>query len=81
MTKRITHIKQNKGYNMKLLTMLISFISLFTTQAFAHTDHALGEGSGHAIYHAVFWTVFTIVIYKAYSWFKNKNIKKNYPED
>lgn len=61
---------------MKFLTLMISYLILFTSQAFAHTDHALGEGSFHTFYHSVFWTIFAIVVYKAYNWFKNKkNIK------
>lgn len=61
---------------MKFLTLIISYLILFTSQAFAHTDHALGEGSFHTFYHSVFWTIFAIVVYKAYNWFKNKkNIK------
>lgn len=62
---------------MKFLTIFISFITLLSAQAFAHTDHALGEGSMHTIYHAVFWTLFAIVVYKAYVWFKNKKSQKN----
>ena len=62
---------------MKFLTILISFIALFSGQTFAHTDHALGEGSIHAIYHAVFWTLFAIVVYKIYVWFKNKKSQNN----
>ncbi|TMM44062.1 hypothetical protein [Colwellia ponticola] len=62
---------------MKFLTIIISFITLFSGQAFAHTDHALGEGSLHAFYHTVFWTLFAIVIYKAYVWFKKKKSQKN----
>ena len=62
---------------MKFLTLIISYLILFTSQAFAHTDHALGEGSLHTIYHSVFWTIFAIVVYKAYSWFKKKKSHKN----
>jgi hypothetical protein len=62
---------------MKLLTLLVSFLSLFTGQALAHTDHALGEGSIHTFYHAVFWTLFALVVYKAYTWFKQKKSQKN----
>ena len=64
---------------MKFLTLMISYLILFTSQAFAHTDHALGEGSFHTFYHSVFWTIFAIVVYKAYNWFKNKkNIKDSH---
>lgn len=62
---------------MKFLTILITFFSLFSTQALAHTDHALGEGALHAFYHVTFWTVFAIVVYKAYSWFKAKKSQKS----
>ncbi|MGB2741637.1 MAG: hypothetical protein WBC60_13900 [Cognaticolwellia sp.] len=62
---------------MKLLTLLVSFISLFSVKALAHTDHALGEGSFHTLYHIVFWTVFALVIYKGYVFFRNKKSQKN----
>lgn len=59
---------------MKLLTLLIC---LFSLPALAHTDHALGDGSIHALYHVVFWTIFALVAYKAYVFFKNKLSRKN----
>ncbi|MGL1956609.1 MAG: hypothetical protein OCD00_04765 [Colwellia sp.] len=62
---------------MKFLTLLISFFSLLSSQAFAHTDHALGEGSLHAFYHATFWILFALVVYKGYKWFKNKKSIKS----
>jgi hypothetical protein len=73
MNKQLT----KQGFNMKLLTLFISYLILFTNQAFAHTDHALGEGSIHTFYHSVFWTIFAIVVYKAYTWFKHKKSKKH----
>jgi len=57
---------------MKFITLIISYLIFFSSQALAHTDHALGEGSFHTFYHSVFWTIFAIVVYKAYNWFKNK---------
>lgn len=62
---------------MKFLTILISLFGLFSGQAFAHTDHALGEGIIHGFYHAVFWVVFALVVYKIYTWFKHKKSHKN----
>lgn len=62
---------------MNFLTILISFISLFSGQALAHTDHALGEGSLHYFYHATFLTLFVLVLYKGYRWFKHKKTTKN----
>ena len=62
---------------MKFFTLPFCFISLFSGQALAHTDHALGEGSIHAFYHATYWTIFAIVVYKAYTWFKNKKSQKS----
>lgn len=55
---------------MKFFTFIFSL--LLTSQAFAHTDHALGEGSLHLIYHVVFWGLFAVVGYKAVTYFKNK---------
>ena len=53
---------------------LISVI--FSSAALAHTDHALGEGSLHLLYHLVFWSSFTVVVYKGICWFKaNKKTK------
>ena len=62
---------------MKFLTLLISFFTLFTTQAFAHSDHALGEGAFHTFYHIAFWCILAAVIIKAYTWFKAKKQKIN----
>lgn len=67
---------------MKTSTLLWTLFSLFiiqlcTNQAFAHTDHSLGDGTLHELYHAVFWSVFAIVIYKAYRWFKSNKTKHN----
>ncbi len=62
---------------MKFLTIFISFFSLLSGQALAHTDHALGEGSLHTFYHVTFWALFAVVVYKAYTWFKNKQAQKN----
>ncbi len=61
---------------MKFLTLLISLFGLFSGQALAHTDHALGEGSLHTFYHVTFWVVFALVAYKGYTWFKNKKSQK-----
>ncbi|MGJ8694468.1 MAG: hypothetical protein ACSHW0_18525 [Thalassotalea sp.] len=58
---------------MKFLTLLLTLI--FTSQAFAHTDHALGEGIVHTVYHVMFWTIFAAVAVKAYRWFKSKKAK------
>ena len=47
---------------MKFFTLI--FTLLLSTQAFAHTDHALGEGAIHLLYHAVFWGLFAVVAVK-----------------
>lgn len=53
---------------------LMAFWTLImTSTAWAHTDHAMGEGSLHALYHAIFWTIFAVVVFKAVTWFKGKN--------
>jgi hypothetical protein len=60
---------------MKFFTFIFSF--LLTSQAFAHADHALGDGALHMIYHAVFWGLFAMVIFKAIVYFKNKIKQKS----
>ena len=63
---------------MKFTTLLFSLLIstlTFSNQAFAHTDHALGEGSIHALYHAIFWGVFFLVIYKIHAWHKGNTAK------
>lgn len=60
---------------MKLITLF--FALLLSSRAFAHTDHALGHGSLHMIYHAVFWAILAVVIFKAVTYFKNKNKQKS----
>jgi len=58
---------------MKFLMIVLSaMMSVFSGAAFAHTDHALGEGSLHALYHVTFWFVVFAVIYKAICWFRAK---------
>lgn len=59
---------------MKLYALLISLS--FASGAFAHEDHALGEGAGHTLFHAVFLFVAALAIYKGLSWLLHK-IKKN----
>ncbi|WP_299267067.1 hypothetical protein [uncultured Psychrosphaera sp.] len=61
---------------MKFLTILISLLFIFSAQVAAHPDHSLTENS-HAIYHTVFWALFAVVVYKGYTWFKNKKSEKN----
>ena len=61
---------------MKFITLLMSLLFLFTSQVSAHPDHTLSTSS-HAIYHAVLWTLFAVVMYKAYTWFKSKKSEKN----
>ena len=56
---------------MKVLMIFLTVImSIFTSSAFAHTDHALGEGSLHAVYHVMFWFIVFAVVYKGVCWFK-----------
>jgi len=59
---------------MKFFTLI--FTLLLTSQAFAHSDHALGEGALHLFYHAVFWGLFAVVAVKAVGYFKNKKKHK-----
>jgi tellurite resistance protein TehA-like permease len=60
---------------MKFLTFIFSL--LLTSQAFAHADHALGDGALHMLYHAVFWILFAVVAVKLVSYFKNKKKQKD----
>jgi len=60
---------------MKFITLL--FALLLSSQAFAHTDHALGHGALHMVYHAVFWGLFAVVIFKAVTYLKNRNKQKS----
>jgi len=59
---------------MKFFTLI--FTLLLSAQAFAHEDHALGEGTLHLIYHAVFWGLFAVVLIKAIGYFKHKKKQK-----
>ena len=60
---------------MKFITLL--FALLLSSQAFAHTDHALGHGALHMVYHAVFWGLFAVVVFKAVTYLKNRNKQKS----
>lgn len=60
---------------MKFFTLI--FTLLLSSQAFAHTDHAMGEGSLHMIYHTVFWTLFAAVIVKAIHYIVSKKKAKS----
>ncbi|MFT5559388.1 MAG: hypothetical protein ACJAXN_002165 [Psychromonas sp.] len=59
---------------MKFFTLI--FTLLLSTQVFAHQDHALGEGSLHLLYHAIFWGLCAVVTVKAVGYFKNKKKQK-----
>jgi len=56
---------------MKFITLLFALV--LSSQAFAHTDHALGNGALHMAYHVIFGIVFAAVVFKAVTYFKNKN--------
>ncbi len=60
---------------MKFISILLSLF--LSTQAFAHTDHALGEGTLHTIYHIAFWTVLALVVVKGIKYYKTKNKKSD----
>lgn len=60
-----------------LMIFLTVMMSIFTSSAFAHTDHALGEGSLHVVYHVTFWFIVFAVIYKGVCWFKAKKQSKH----
>ena len=60
---------------MKFFTFI--FTLLLTSQAFAHTDHALGEGALHLIYHAIFWGILALVVVKAGFDFNHKRKQKS----
>jgi len=60
---------------MKFFTFI--FTLLLTSQAFAHTDHALGEGALHLIYHAIFWGILALVVVKAGFYFNHKRKQKS----
>jgi hypothetical protein len=57
-----------KEYSMKFILFICSV--LLSAQAFAHEDHALGES--HVAYHIAFYTVLALVVFKGYSWYKEK---------
>jgi hypothetical protein len=61
---------------MKLYLVIWSLF--FACDVFAHEDHALGEGAGHTLFHAVFLFVAALVIYKGLGWLlhKFKNIPR-----
>jgi len=60
---------------MKAIMIFLSAVLTFftSTVALAHTDHHLGEGSLHSLYHTVFWLVVCAVVYKAIVWIKSKD--------
>ncbi|MEI6893983.1 MAG: hypothetical protein V5789_04985 [Colwellia sp.] len=59
---------------MKFVTLI--FTLLLSSQAFAHSDHALGDGSLHLIYHAVFWGLLAAVAVKSVTYFRAKRKQK-----
>jgi len=63
---------------MKLFSAIFTFIfaSLLSTQALAHTDHALGEGALHMLYHVIYWGLFAVVAVMGVLYFKNKKKSK-----
>lgn len=59
---------------MKFFTLI--FTLLLSTQAFAHSDHALGDGMLHMAVHAVLLVLLAVVVVKGISYFKNKKKQK-----
>lgn len=65
---------------MKFITLFLSLLAstfLLSTSALAHTDHMLGDGSLHTLYHGIFWGLFAVVVYKIYLYFKAKKANKS----
>ncbi len=65
---------------MKFITLFLSLLAstfLLSTSALAHTDHMLGDGSLHALYHGIFWGLFAAVVYKIYLYCKAKKANKS----
>lgn len=65
---------------MKVLMIFLGTLMslLVSTFASAHTDHHLGDGSFHVMYHVVFWSIFAAIVYKGIRWFKgNKKLKNS----
>lgn len=51
------------------ITSTLALLSLsISTPSLAHTDHTLGDGSFHLLYHAVFWGLCAAVAYKGFKW-------------
>lgn len=57
----------------KYVTIFLTFFMMNT--AWAHTDHVMGEGSLHDLYHAVFWGAFALVVWKGITWYKANKVK------
>ncbi|MEH6453486.1 MAG: hypothetical protein V7782_10665 [Psychromonas sp.] len=55
---------------MKYFTLI--FTLLLSSQAFAHSDHALGDGVLHMLVHAILLALLAAVAVKGISYFKNK---------
>lgn len=62
---------QSSGFLHEIIH-IIYFISLYSSTVFAHTDHALGEGHLHTLYHLFFSTIPIVVLFNAYAWFRGK---------
>jgi hypothetical protein len=65
---------------MKFITLFLSLLAstfLLSTSALAHTDHMLGDGSLHTLYHGIFWGLFAAVVYKIYLYCKAKKTNKS----
>lgn len=58
---------------MKWVTVFLTFLMM--NSAWAHTDHVMGEGNLHALYHAIFWGVFALVVFKGLTWYKASKTK------
>ncbi|WP_281559316.1 hypothetical protein [Thalassomonas sp. RHCl1] len=65
---------------MRLFTVIkITFIfiaSLISGQALAHTDHALGEGLAHYLYHGVSAVIVLLVLANVIGWWREKYLKQ-----
>lgn len=60
---------------MKFIYKAISMFALMSNQALAHTDHVMGEGAHHTLYHALFWVLLISVAGLAYRWISKRKSK------
>lgn len=61
---------------MRIITLIMTLLMTFS--AAAHTDHVLGDGIVHYLYHITFGVIFAAVVLKIVKFYRAKRAYKQH---